>query len=123
MSPPTFYKIYIRFKSRPRLELDVAHNALYEGGRTPLRGDEGEKGLEASTKIHSFGRKTLQDGEKPPYAIMHRGHEIALVFVEVHSGAYSSHIDGRSLAYKLLKIKYYWPTLMKDNVTSIEKYD
>ena len=76
-----------------------------------------------ATKYTRLAGKLYKMGKSPPYAIMHRGYEIALVFVEVHSGAYSSHIDGRSLAYKLLKIEYYWPTLMKDNITFIEKYD
>lgn len=47
--------------------------------------------------------------------------EIALVLREVHEGAYNSHIGGRALAHKLLRVGYYWPTLMKDNTYFIRK--
>lgn len=50
-------------------------------------------------------------------------HEVALVLVEVHKGSYRSHICENSHAQKLLRIGYYWPTLMKDIITFIKKCD
>lgn len=38
-------------------------------------------------------------------------------------GACSSHIDGKTLTYKLLRKRYYLPTLMKDGVSFVKKCD
>lgn len=49
--------------------------------------------------------------------------ENALVLTEVHKEVCSSHNGGRALAHKLLRVGYYWPTLMKDNMALVKKYD
>lgn len=50
-------------------------------------------------------------------------HETALVLVEVHMGACSSQIGKKGLTHKLLREGYYWPTLMKDDITFIKRCD
>lgn len=47
----------------------------------------------------------------------------ALVLTNVHKGACSSHISGKTLTHKLLEMGYYWPTLMKDNFSFAKKSD
>lgn len=50
-------------------------------------------------------------------------HEITLVLAEVHKEACDSHIGRPTLNNKLLRVGYYWHTLMKDNMTFIKKCD
>lgn len=50
-------------------------------------------------------------------------YENAFVLTEVHHGACSSHSGGRAFTHKLLRAEYYWPTLMKDIMVFIKKYD
>lgn len=50
-------------------------------------------------------------------------HESALVLAEVHKGAYNNQIGGKTLTHKLLRVRYYWHTLMKDNIAFIKGCD
>jgi len=49
--------------------------------------------------------------------------ETELVLLEVHEGVCGSHIGGRSLAAKLLRAGYYWPTMLQDCTAFIKKCD
>lgn len=44
-------------------------------------------------------------------------HETSLVLAEVHNGACHSHNGRKAIAYKLLRVGYYWHTMMKENIT------
>lgn len=47
--------------------------------------------------------------------------EITLVLIEVHEETCGNHISWQSLAYKFLRVGYYWLTLMKDNTDKLSK--
>ena len=47
-----------------------------------------------------------------------RGHQVLL---EVHAGACGNHLGARSLAYKVLRQGYFWPTLKKDSAELVKK--
>ena len=40
--------------------------------------------------------------------------EADYVMKEVHKGIYENHSGARSLVHKLIQIRYYWPTMLKD---------
>lgn len=42
---------------------------------------------------------------------------------EIHEGIYSTHCVGQSLAYKISRLGYYWPTLKKDAMEYTKKCD
>ncbi|RDX83770.1 Gypsy retrotransposon integrase-like protein 1, partial [Mucuna pruriens] len=42
---------------------------------------------------------------------------------EVHEGVYGSHIGGRVIASKIVRAGFYWPTLRKDTLAFIKKWD
>ncbi|XP_038986795.1 uncharacterized protein LOC120112114 [Phoenix dactylifera] len=42
---------------------------------------------------------------------------------EVHEGICGSHMGGRALAHKILRQRYYWPTLQKDTLDFIQRCD
>lgn len=50
-------------------------------------------------------------------------HEIARVLAEVHKEAYNSQTIKKAFIYKLLRLGYYWPTLMKDIISFFKKCD
>lgn len=50
-------------------------------------------------------------------------HEITLVLASVHKGPRHNHIGKKTLAHKLIRVEYYWPTLLKDNVSFVKKCD
>lgn len=40
---------------------------------------------------------------------------------EIHEGVYDTHIDGKTLAYKLLRQGYYWSQMIEDDQNYIKK--
>ena len=42
---------------------------------------------------------------------------------EVHEEIYGNHLGGKSLAYKVLRQGYYWPTMKKDAAELIRRYE
>lgn len=46
-------------------------------------------------------------------------HEVDYVLREIHEGSCCCHIGGRSLAWKVLLARYFWPTLDKDATTLV----
>ncbi|XP_072076437.1 uncharacterized protein [Arachis hypogaea] len=46
--------------------------------------------------------------------------EAKLAIDEVHEGVYGTHIGGRSLAAKILRAGYYWPTLQQDYMNKVK---
>ncbi|GAA0169555.1 hypothetical protein LIER_24009 [Lithospermum erythrorhizon] len=45
------------------------------------------------------------------------------MLVEIHDGWCRSHIGARSLAIKVTRVDYYWPTLVKDSVAYVKRCD
>ncbi|KAG9137251.1 hypothetical protein Leryth_023703 [Lithospermum erythrorhizon] len=48
--------------------------------------------------------------------------DIPKILAEVHQGWYGSHIGGRSLAVKIIRIGFFWPTLVQDVMNFAKKY-
>ncbi|XP_022869497.1 uncharacterized protein K02A2.6-like [Olea europaea var. sylvestris] len=46
-----------------------------------------------------------------------------ITLTEVHEGICGNHQGARTLAYKLIRYGYYWPSLKKDAVDYVRKYD
>ncbi|GAA0146867.1 hypothetical protein LIER_06715 [Lithospermum erythrorhizon] len=49
--------------------------------------------------------------------------DVPKLLVKIHEGWYGSHIGARSLAIKIIKAGYYWPTLVKDATAYVKKCD
>ncbi|XP_016172385.1 uncharacterized protein LOC107614759 [Arachis ipaensis] len=49
--------------------------------------------------------------------------EAKLTIDEVHKGVCGTHIGGRSLAAKILRVGYYWPTLQQDCMNKVKHCD
>ena len=49
--------------------------------------------------------------------------EANYVIKEVHKGIYGNHSGARSLAHKLIRAGYYWPTMLKDAQAYVKTCD
>ncbi|GAA0164997.1 hypothetical protein LIER_20507 [Lithospermum erythrorhizon] len=49
--------------------------------------------------------------------------DIPKIIAEIHQGWCGSHIGGRSLAVKITRIRYFWPTLVKDAMNFVKRCD
>ena len=49
--------------------------------------------------------------------------EANYVMKEVHKGIYGNHSGARSLAHKLIRAGYYWPTMLKDAQAYVKTCD
>ena len=49
------------------------------------------------------------------------GGDTDYVLREVHEGIYGNHIEARSLARKVLRQGYYWPTMLRDATELVKK--
>ncbi|XP_064975045.1 uncharacterized protein LOC135618071 [Musa acuminata AAA Group] len=49
--------------------------------------------------------------------------ETRTVLAEIHEGVYGEHVDGRTLAHKILRQGYYWPTMCGDTKAYVQRCD
>jgi len=47
----------------------------------------------------------------------------ARVMQELHEGICDSHIGGRALAFKVLRVGFYWPSLREDYLSYVRRCD
>ncbi|KAK3037300.1 hypothetical protein RJ639_032062 [Escallonia herrerae] len=58
-----------------------------------------------------------------PYLRCLRPSESVYALQEVHEGICGQHLEGRTLAQKILRQRYYWPTMMKDAIEFTRRCD
>ncbi|XP_024007318.1 uncharacterized protein LOC112083520 [Eutrema salsugineum] len=74
----------------------------------------------AAQKLKAQALLTIADGNvfkwqfSGPLLTCIKGAEARKIMEEAHSGAYGNHASGRSLAIKIKRHGYYWPTMVKD---------
>ncbi|CAL9121302.1 unnamed protein product, partial [Musa textilis] len=49
--------------------------------------------------------------------------EAKIILAEIHGGTYGEHMGGRTLAFKILRQGYYWPTLHRDARAFVRRCD
>jgi len=49
--------------------------------------------------------------------------EVDLIMVELHEGIWESHVEGRVLMLRVLKVGYFWLTIRNDNMEYAKKCD
>ena len=83
-------------------------------GILPLEPEEGKK------IKRNFAKYTLVDGELFRHGFSHpifvcvSGDQCTRIIAELHEGICGSHVGGRSLASKVGRAGYYWPTVRED---------
>ncbi|GMH01893.1 hypothetical protein Nepgr_003732 [Nepenthes gracilis] len=60
-------------------------------------------------------------GYLTPYLWYLTPEEAVYVLGEVHIGICRSHVDGKNLAFKIIRQDYYWPLMKKDALEFVKK--
>ncbi|XP_068498264.1 uncharacterized protein [Phaseolus vulgaris] len=82
------------------------------------------KPTEAKIIKRNIGQYTLidghlfRDGYTHPLLTCVSGYQCTQIMFELHKGICGSHIDGRALSLKLIRVGYYWPTMIMGNMSS-----
>ncbi|XP_059664260.1 uncharacterized protein LOC132310035 [Cornus florida] len=58
-----------------------------------------------------------------PYLRCVSSEEVDYILREIHLGVCGNHVGGRSFANKAIRLGYYWPTMQKDALDFVKKYD
>ncbi|XP_068497486.1 uncharacterized protein [Phaseolus vulgaris] len=83
-------------------------------GILPLEPKEGKKIKRNSTKYTLVDRELFRHGFTHPILVCVRRDQCTRIMVELHEGICGSHVGGRSLASKVVRAGYYWPTVRED---------
>jgi len=84
------------------------------------------KPTEANIFKGNAGWYTLIDGNLFRHGYTHSilkcvsGDQCARIMVELHEGICDSHIGGRTLLLKVIRVGYYWPTMKEDCVRYVQ---
>jgi len=90
---------------------------------SPKNEEEAQTVKRRAAKFTMVSGKLYKMGRATPMLRCLSEEETELVLLEVHEGVCGSHIGGRSLAAKLLRASYYWPTMLQDCAAFLKKCD
>ena len=87
-----------------------------------------EKGAARKLKVQASRFVLIKDvlykrGFSRPYLRCLCQKEVDYVMREVHEGICGNHSGAQSLVRKLIRARYYWPTMMKDAQAYVQSYD
>jgi len=112
----------------PVLEGEPMHICIVEEGDTwmtpyrhyladgvlPLQPVEAKKIKRNSAKYTLVDEKLFRHGFTHPILVRVSGDQCTRIMAELHEGICGSHVGGRSLASKVVRPGYYWPTMKED---------
>ena len=70
----------------------------------------------SSSKFTLIDGNLFRFGFSHPVQIYVYGEQCTRLMSELHEGVCGSHVGGRALASRILRARYYWPTLKEDCV-------
>lgn len=76
-----------------------------------------------ASKYTMVADKIYKMGKDSPMLRCPSESETILMITQVNEGVRGSHIEGRGLVRKLLKVGCYWPNILKDNTDNVNKCD
>ena len=83
-------------------------------GILPLEPAEGKKIKRNSAKYTLVDGELFRHGFTHPILVCVSGYQCTRIMAELHKGIYGSQVGGRSLALKVVRAGYYWPTVRED---------
>ena len=83
-------------------------------GILPLEPTEAIKIKKNFAKYAFIDEELFRHGFTRPILVCVSGDQCARITAELREGICGSHISGRSLASKAIRVRYYWPTVRKD---------
>ncbi|XP_074271348.1 uncharacterized protein LOC141595282 [Silene latifolia] len=102
---------------------EVEYEALIAGLKGILPNDKNEaRALKIKAYTYTIINNMLfKKSQAGPYLRCLEPHEAKQVIEDIHDGYCGNHKCGRSLASKVLRTGYFWPTLRADCITYISK--
>jgi len=79
-----------------------------------LEPTEARKIKKISNKYTLIDEKLFRHGFTHPILVCVSGEQCTRIMAELHEGICGSHIGGRSLSSKAIRVGYYWPTMRED---------
>ncbi|GAA0150112.1 hypothetical protein LIER_09123 [Lithospermum erythrorhizon] len=92
-------------------------------GQLPESITEARKIKNHSLRFYVYGKELYKKSWDGPLLSCVSQEDIPKILAKIHQGWCGSHIGGRSLAVKITRIRYFWPTLVKDAMNFVKKYD
>ena len=83
-------------------------------GMLPLEPAEAKKIKRNSTKYILVDGKLFRHEFSHPILVCVSGDQCTGIMIELHEGICGSHVGGQSLASKVVRAGYYWPTMRED---------
>nr|KYP52363.1 Retrovirus-related Pol polyprotein from transposon 17.6 [Cajanus cajan] len=97
--------------------------AYLEHGTLPTDADQAKKLIRDSAQFTILGGKLYRGGFNMPFLRCLAPSQWGRVIAEIHEGVCGSHIGGRSLANKVLRAGYFWPSLKADCTAFVKRCD
>ena len=91
-------------------------------GRLPDDPKEASKIRTRSARFTNHRGSLYKRGFFTPILKCIAGKDSDYVLREVHEGVCGNHIEARALAGKVLRQRYYWPTMLRDTIDLVRKY-
>ena len=83
-------------------------------GRLPPNPEEAKQIKKQATRFTVLNNELYKRGFSQPYLRCVEEKEAKYVLEEVHGGIYGGHIGAKSLARKIIRAGYFWPTMQQD---------
>ena len=90
-------------------------------GALPVEPEEGKKVNRNAARYTLVDRVLFRHGFTHPILTCVSGDECTRVMAELHEGICGSHVWGRSLASKVVRASFYWPTVKEDCVRHAQR--
>ncbi|XP_068475169.1 uncharacterized protein [Phaseolus vulgaris] len=90
-------------------------------GILPLELEEGKKIKRYSAKYTLLDGELFRHGFTHPILMCVSGEQCTSIMAELHERICGSHVGGRSLASKVVRAGYYWPTMREDCIRHAQR--
>jgi len=90
-------------------------------GILPLEPEEGKKIKRNSAKYTLLDGEMFRHGFTHPILVCVSGEQCTRIMAELHKGICGSHVGGKSLASKVFRAGYYWPTVREDCIRHAQR--
>jgi len=91
-------------------------------GILPAESKEGKKIKRNSARYTLVDETLFRHGFTHPILTCVNGDECTRIMSELHEGICGSHVGGRSLASKVVRVGFYWPTVREDCVRYAQRF-
>ena len=97
--------------------------SFLQDGHLPQNAEEAKKIKKRVARFRIFNDTLYKRGFSMPYLKCVDEEEARYILEEIHGGICYDHTNPRSLANKVIRTSYFWPTMQVDAVEIVKKCD